>query len=187
MARRRKYQLEKVLVSAGESRPATWTFGGTAQQGTEQLFAVTDTNFDSRNQWEFMVRLPKRKAERIEVRPRIAPNVKVWAELPDRSITFMRATIGDARGRRYCQVALADPSGQRSRVIVRGDQRSQLPSWFDGLKGRMRVKENINRTRGTDGKALVLLVAEDDHRTMIRMFFALKVWVVREKFELPQA
>ena len=184
MPRRKKYHLDKVTVEAGEARPASWTFGGTAQQGTEQTFRVTDGNFSARNQWEFMIRLPKRSRERIEVRPRATPNVKVWAELPDRSITFMRATLGAARGKRYCQVALADPTGGRSRVIARADQRSELPAWFDQLRGRMRAKETVNRTRGTDGRALVLLVNEGDYATMIRIFFALKVWVLKEKFEL---
>jgi hypothetical protein len=184
MPRQRKYQLDKVMVAAGEARPASWTFGGAPQLGTEQTFHVTDTNFDSRNSWEFMIRLPKRSQERIEVRPRTTPNVKVWAELPDRSITFMRATLGDARGKRYCPVALADPSGGRSRVIVRTDQRAQLPKWFDQLRGRMRIKENVNRTRGTDARSLVLLVNAGDYATMIRIFFALKVWVLKEGFEL---
>lgn len=184
MPRRPKYYLDKVTVEAGDARPASWTFGGAPQQGIEQAFHVTDGNFSARNQWEFMVRLPKKSRERIEVRPRTTPNVKVWAELPDRSITFMRATLGSARGKRYCQVALADPSGRRSRVIVPTDQRSRLPAWFDQLRSRMRAKEAVNRTRGTDAKALVLLVNEGDYATMIRCFFALKVWVLKEKFEL---
>jgi hypothetical protein len=96
----------------------------------------------------------------------------------------MRATLGDARGKRYCPVALADPSGGRSRVIVRTDQRAQLPKWFDQLRGRMRIKENVNRTRGTDARSLVLLVNAGDYATMIRIFFALKVWVLKEGFEL---
>lgn len=186
MPRRPKYQLDKVTVDAGEMRPASWTFGGAAQQGTEQTFVVTDGNFSARNQWEFMIRLPKKQRERIEVRPRTTPNVKVWAELPDRSITFMRASLGAARGKRYCQVALADPSGNRSRVIVRAGQRNELPAWFQQLRGRMRAKETVNRTRGTDARALVLLVNEGDYPAMIRIFFALKVWVLKEKFELQE-
>lgn len=181
---RTTYRLERVLVEAGESRPATWTFGGATQQGTEQAYRVTDTNFPARNQWEFVVRLPKKRGERIEVRPRATPNVKVWAELPDRSLTFMRATLGDARGQRYCQVALADVTGARSRAIVRTDQRDELPPWFDALRSRMRVKENVKPTKGTDGRALVLLVREGDYELMIRLFFALKAWVLRESFEL---
>jgi hypothetical protein len=184
MPRRRPYQLDRILVEPGEARPAAWTFGGQKQRGTEQTYHVTDTNFPARNRWEFVVRIPQRTTERLEVRPRATPNVKAWAELPDRSITFMRATLGETRGRRYCQVALADPSGDRSRTIVRADQRDALPRWFDPLRGRMRVKENVKRTRGTDGRALVLLVPEGDHAAMIRLFFALKVWVLKEGFEL---
>lgn len=184
MARRSKYRLDRVVVEPGESRPATWTFGGATERGTEQSYTVTDTNFPGRNRWEFVVRIPKVSSGRLEVRPRTAPEVKAWAELPDRSITFMRATLGEAKGKRYCQVALADASGERSRAIVRADQRDELPAWFDTLKGRMRVKEHVKRTKGTDGRALVLLVREGDHAEMIRLFFALKVWVLKEGFEL---
>jgi hypothetical protein len=181
---RNTYRLERVLVVPGDSRPATWTFGGATQQGTEQTYHVTDSNFSARNQWEFVVRLPKSRGDRVEVRPRGTPNVKVWAELPDRSLTFMRATLGEARGHRYCQVALADATGAKSRAIVRTDQRTDLPSWFDALRSRMRVKENVKPTKGTDGRALVLLVPEGNHELMIRLFFALKVWVLKESFEL---
>jgi len=184
MSRRSKYRLNRVLVEPGEARAATWTFGGATERGTEQSYQVTDTNFPARNQWEFIVRIPKVTTGRLEVRPRATPTVKVWAELPDRSLTFMRATLGEAKGRRYCQVALADASGERSRAIVRADQRDQLPPWFDSLRGRMRVKEHVKRTKGTDGRALVILVPDRDHAAMIRLFFALKVWVLKEGFTL---
>jgi hypothetical protein len=81
-------------------------------------------------------------------------------------------------------VALADPTGARSRDIVRGDERSSLPPWFDALKGRMRVKQNVKNTKGTDGEALVVLVSAGDHQAMIRVFFATKVWVLKERFAL---
>lgn len=181
MAPRTRYQLDRVTVEPGEERASTWTFGGTAMSGTEQTYLVRDDNFRSRNEWEFVVRIPRGRNQRIEVRPRTTPNVKVWAELPDRSLTFIRASKGDTRGKWYCQVALADPTGAKSRVIVRADERQQLPRWFDALKGRMRVKQNVKATRGTDGQALVILVAADDHRAMIRLFFATKVWILKEK------
>jgi hypothetical protein len=110
--------------------------------------------------------------------------VKVWAELPDRSITFSRATKGEARGKWYCQVALADPTGARSRDVVRGDERSALPAWFDVLRGRMRVKQNVKNTNGTDGETLVVLVTAGDYTTMIKLFFATKVWVLKERIAL---
>lgn len=180
MAPRKRYQLDRVTVEAGDSRPATWTFGGEAVSGTEQTYAVTDGNFASRNGWEFMVRIPRTRGGRLEVRPRTTPNLRVWAELTDRSLTFSRATKGEARGKWYCQVALADPTGARTKDVVKGEERHQLPPWFDELQGRMRLKRNVRPTRGTDGESLVVLVPAGDHAAMIRLFFATKVWVLKE-------
>jgi hypothetical protein len=187
MPRQPRYQLDRITVVPGEQRASTWTFGGKPVSGVEQMYVVRDENFPSRNTWEFVIRIPRDRAERIEVRPRTTPNVKVWAELPDRSLTFSKATRGAARGKWYCQVALADPTGQRSRDIVRGDERKFLPRWFDAVKGRMRVKEKVRTTRGTDGQALVVLVPADDYASMIRLFFATKVWILKERFALPAA
>lgn len=184
MPRHRTYRLDRVAVEPGERRAASWTFGGETRQGFEQLYQVTDGNFDGRNRWEFVVRIPKRAGDQLEVRPRTTPNVRAWAELPDRSVIFVRGTLGDAKGKRYCVASLADASGERSRAIVRSDRRDELPAWFDGLRHRMRTKANVKRTRGTDGGALVLLVPEGDHAAMIRLFFALKVWILKEGFEL---
>jgi len=181
MAPRTRYRLDRVTVVPGEQRASTWTFAGQAMSGIEQTFRVQDGNLPSPNQWEFLIRLPADRNERLEVRPRTVPNLKVWAELPDRSLTFSRATRGDARGKWYCPVALADPTGERSRTVVRGDERSELPSWFDQLKGRMRLKKNVRPTRGTDGESLVALVQRDDYVTMIRLFFATKVWILKER------
>ena len=184
MAPRKRYRLDRVTVEPGEQRASTWTFGGKPVSGTEQAYAVLDGNFPSRNSWAFIVRLPKERDGRIEVRPRLTPNVKVWAELPDRSLTFSRATKGEARGKWYCQVALADPTGSKSRDVVRGDERNELPAWFDALRSRMRVKQNVKNTKGTDGEALVVLVSAGDHAAMIRLFFATKVWVLKERIAL---
>ncbi len=172
------------MVEAREQRPSTWTFGGRPVSGTERTYSVRDTNFPARNQWDFLVRTPGARDGRVEVRPRTTPNVKVWAELTDRSITFMRATKGDARGKWYCKVALADPTGRKSRDVVRGDERGDLPTWFDGLKSRMRKKQSVRTTQGNDGEDLVVLVAQDDHTAMIRLFFATKVWILKERIAL---
>ncbi len=180
----KRYRLDKVTVEPGEQRAATWTFAGEAVSGTEFSYSVIDGNFEGRNLWEFIVRVPKGRNQRVEVRPRNTPGQKVWAELPDRSLTFVKATLGDARGKWYCPVALADPTGQRSRDLVRGDERSRLPKWFDPLLGRMRLKQNVRQTRGTDGESLVVLISSEDHAAMIRLFFAMKVWVMKEGFSL---
>jgi hypothetical protein len=162
-----RYRIDRVDVKAGEERMSTWTFGGEAMSGTEQTYAVCDTNFPARNKWEFIVRTPNGKDGRVEVRPRTTPNVKVWAELPDRSLTFSRAN-----------------TGEKSRDVVRGDERADLPPWFDALKGRMRTKQSVRSTRGNDGEDLVILVTADDHAAMIRLFFATKVWILKEGISL---
>jgi hypothetical protein len=187
MARRIRYELDRVQVEAIDERPSTWTFAGRPMSGVEHTYVVRDGNYTSRNQWEFVVRIPRDRDQRIEVRPRTTPNLRAWAELPDRSLTFTRATKGAARGKWYCQVALADPTGAKSRDVVRGDERQLLPRWFGSLRGRMRLKSKVRNTRGTDGQALVVLVPPDDHTAMIRLFFATKVWILKERFALPTA
>ncbi|TFG49113.1 MAG: hypothetical protein E4H38_05440 [Gemmatimonadales bacterium] len=186
MAKMKTYRLDRVMVEQGEAFPAQWTFAGTSMSGTEQWYGVTDGNFPTRNKWEFVLRLPKAAGERIEVRPRSTPKLKVWEELTDRSLTFMRATMPAARGKRYCQVALADPTGQKTKDVIRTDERHLLPKWFEPISHRLRAKESVRRTKGTDGKALVVLVQDADHEMMIRLFFAMKVWVLKEKFSLPE-
>ena len=79
----------------------------------------------------------------------------------------------------------SDPRGTRTKDVIRWDQRRDLPRWFEGLERRMRMKERVRSTKGTDGNTLVLLVNPDDHAMMIRLYFAMKVWVLKEGFALP--
>jgi hypothetical protein len=68
--------------------------------------------------------------------------------------------------------------------VIRWDQRRDLPRWFESLQRRMRAKERVRSTRGTDGNVLVVLVEPGDHGMMIRLYFAMKVWVLKEGIEL---
>lgn len=184
MAARRRYRLDRVEVAPIGSRPASWTFAGEAVRGTEWSHVAMDRNCAGNNNWEFLVRVPDDPRGRIEVRPRTTPPLRAWEELPDRSLTFTPATRGSARGRWYAPVALADPTGERSRTVVRHDERDHLPPWFRDLT--IRRKALVKPTRGTDQDALVILVARDDYAGMIRAFFATKVWVLREAVVLPE-
>ena len=182
MPKRTRYRLDRVEVFPVDARPASWTFAGGAVRGTEHVYLVNDTNVDARRrQYEFIVRVPDERNGRVEVRPRTVPNVTALAELPDRSLTFMRATLGASKGKWYCQVALADATGEKSKAVVRGDQRDALPAWFRELEAHFRTKARVRPTRGTDGNALVVLVNAGDHAAMIRLFFATKVWILSEK------
>jgi hypothetical protein len=184
MRTRKRYRLDRVIITSLQSRPAAWTFAGSAVRGTEHAYAVVDTNLATRNQWEFIVRVPRERDGRVEVRPRTTPRLKAWAELPDRSVTFSRATRHAASGKWYGQVALADVTGRRSRVVVNTAERHQLPHWFADLAGRMRRKEAVKHTRGTDGNSLVVLIPPGDHQAMIRLYFATKVWILSERISL---
>jgi hypothetical protein len=197
MASRKRYRLDQVALEPGETRRAKWTFAKGGRQapvkGTEHLYTVTDGNLSGRNKWEFLVRVPDDADGRVEIRPRSTPPTQTWKALTYRSIQFQKATKGEARGKRYCKVSLAvppkgrakdDPRGTRTKDVIRGDQRRDLPKWFESLQGRMRTKESVRSTRGTDGNTLVILVQPDDHAKMIRLYFAMKVWVLKEGIEL---
>lgn len=197
MASRKRYRLDQVAVEPGEVRRGKWTFARGGRQapvrGNEHLYLVTDGNLAGRNKWEFLVRVPDESDGRVEIRPRVTPPTQTWKALTYRSIQFQKATKGDARGKRYAKVSLAvpptgrakeDPRGTRTKDVIRWDERGDLPRWFEGLERRMRRKERVRSTKGTDGNTLVVLVDPDDHAAMIRLYFATKVWVLKEGIAL---
>lgn len=197
MASRKRYRLDQVTVEQGEVRRGKWTFAKGGRQapvkGSEHHYAVTDGNLATRNKWEFLVRVPDASDGRVEIRPRATPPIHTWKALTYRSLQFQKATKGEARGKRYCKVSLAvppsgrakdDPRGTRTKDVIRGDQRRDLPKWFESLQGRMRTKESVRSTKGTDGNTLVVLVQPDDYTMMIRLYFAMKVWILKEGIEL---
>ena len=184
MPRYKRYQFAKLEIEAAGERPASWTFTRAPISGTEFVYRVIDRNFENRNEWEFLVRVPKAGNDRIEVRPRTTPNLRAWAGLERRSLTFTKARRAGYRGQYYCQIALADPTGQRTKDVIRGDERDSLPPWFDQIRSRLRMKDTVRGTRGNDGNQLIALVDPDDHRRMIGLFFATKVWVLRERVNL---
>ena len=113
MASRKRYRLDQVTVEAGDVRRAKWSFAKGGRQapvrGKEHLYIVTDENLSGRNRWEFLVRVPDESDGRVEIRPRTTPDTQTWKALTYRSLQFQRATKGEARGKRYCKVSLADP------------------------------------------------------------------------------
>jgi hypothetical protein len=188
MASRKRYDLDRVTVESREQRSWTWTFPGSTGReqvsGTEHVYAAIDENLGAHYLWEFTVLVPDARGEQVEVRPRSVPALKAWAELPDRSVMFPLATLGENRGKRYCKVTLARPQGGGTKTGVRWENRDSLPRWFEPLHRRMRKKSKVRSTRGSDGDALVIVVSANDHAAMIRLFFAMKVWVLKERVVL---
>ncbi len=184
MPRLPRYRTDKLQIIAASERPATWTFTRQPVAGTEFSYGVVDGNFRSRNLWGFTVRVPDGRDERIEVRPSLVPPLKAWTGLERRSLTFTRARRASYRGWHYCQVALADPSGERTKDVIRIGERATLPRWFDDFSARLRRKATVRATRGHDGDELVVLVRPDEHERMIALFFASKAWILKERVHL---
>ena len=183
---RKRYRVEKVVIEAAEMRNASWGFAGRTISGTEYSFLVTDGNYRQRNRWNFVVRVPRNAKERVEVRPTMVPNDSALVDLERRSLTFNRATRGRYRGFRYCQVALADSAGHRTKDVVHRGEKDSLPAWFGQFHNRMKVKDTVRRSHGTDGHALVALARPDDYKTMIGLYFAMKTWVLKEGIVLSE-
>jgi hypothetical protein len=152
--------------------------------GNEHVYDVIDWNFDRLNAWVFLVQVPAGRTEDVIVRPEQCPAKKVWASLSWRSVVFVRATKSPHRRDRYCKIALADPTGSKTKVVVTKGARDRLPPWFGPFQSQIRLKESVRPTRGTDAHVQVLVVPADDHAQMIRVFFALKVWTLQERFSL---
>jgi hypothetical protein len=174
------YKLNRVEVAQAGTSRSMWTFAGKAVKGIEHQYDVVDRNHAARNLWRFVVRVPNDRDGRIEVRPTATPRASTYAGLDRRSITFRRATRPGYTGFRYCPVALADPLGEATRRIAH--EKRGLPPWLRNLGRRLREKDTVRPTRGTDGDMLVVLVRPDDHQFMIAMFMATKAWVLKRGF-----
>ncbi len=166
MPRYRRYRLEKLQITPMGERHASWTFTREPVSG---------------------VRVPSAGDDRIEVRPRATPSLKAWIGLERRSLTFARASRTGYRGRYYCQIALADPTGERTKDVLKKHERALLPPWFDEVSTRLRVKGTVRSTKGNDADQLVAVVRPSEHAVMIGLFFATKVWVLKEKVVLAAA
>lgn len=180
-----RYKLQRVRTEWMESRPAVWSFAKKPVRGIEHKYDVLDDNLARRNHWKFVVRVPRKKSGRIEVRPLEVPNLKAWADLTRRALTFSRATKPGYTDKRYCFVALSDVTGEQTKRTAGRGQRLELPAWFGQLRHRMRLKRTVRPTRGTDGQKQVVLVKSSDHVRMIQLFFATKVWTLKEQRGLP--
>jgi hypothetical protein len=183
----RRYRLERVDAQLTSEQRSRWKIREEPLvRGIEHVYDVTDGNYDRNNVWRFLVRVPDARGGSIEVRPSVVPNLQAWAGLDRRAMMFERVTLGRNRGDCYCKVAVADPSGERTRLIARVDEKDRLPYWFQSVRGRMRSKEAVRHTRGTDRDSLVVTVPADDHRQMIALFLAAKAWVLKERFRLRE-
>jgi hypothetical protein len=184
MGKRKKYSINAIDVSLNGTMRASWRYAGQTVHGDDYLYSVRDSNFGSLNYWIVAVRVPKRGVGDVVVQPRQPPGKRVWAGLERRSLVFVRATRLPYRNHRYCKVSLADPTGERTKHTVSRGGRTTLPLWLKGYRSRMRLKSTVAITRGHDGNAQVVIVNPEDYASMIKLYFALKVWVMQEAYQV---
>lgn len=187
MPRAKRYRADLVEVSGPtDERPEPWGLaGGRSVSGTVYTYRVVDGNLPRLNEWEFIVQVPRSDEEAIIVRPRAVPNDRSWAGLERTSVLFVKADRPNYRDSHYCKVFVAhrDRTNKIKKKMVRANERADQPSWIRDLTS-LRGKETVARSKGTDLGALVALARSDDHRQMIRLFFATKVWPLKEGFRL---
>jgi hypothetical protein len=179
MAKKHRYHPLKVNVTLERDQRSSWKWDERTIQGTEHVYNVDDGNFDRLKRWQFAVRVPKENGQ-IIVQPVNVPGKAAFAGLQRRSITFQKATKHPFRSKRYCKLNLADPTGEKNRRSTRRGQRDALPNWFQYFRPHMRLKDTVTTTAARDGKAQVIVVPADDYRRMIRLYFALRVWIMQE-------
>lgn len=175
----KRFDLDLIDIRLINTNPdGRWEFDREPISGIIYEYSVTDRNFRSPNRWTFVIRVPSRLVGKtyVEVRPTPQhPQKEYWANIDRQSISFRRATKGKYRGLMYVKLFLAGVADARNKSIARRGERAFLPEYFDSF--RLRLKKTVTTTKGTDSKHYVALVKRDDHLGMIRLFFALKVWV----------
>ncbi len=173
------FKSEFVDVEFENLRKAVWQFNSRKVTGHDFTYEVVDRNYVQRNQWTFSVRVPKSLKGSIGVQPAFVPNRKIWAGLDRRSLQLPTADIGRYRQKRYAKLAIADVNEEKNRVIL-NEEIDRLPKWLKGFKPI--PKRKVARTKANDGGSLVSIFDPKNHRDMIRLFLALKPWILDDGY-----
>ena len=180
------HEIAKVSVTRAGEFHDTWRMAQAPVAGTVLVYDVVDGNSGSDNSWTFYVQVPVSLGTEdcIIVRPNVAPSREDLVPVERRAVCFPVADRPGYRGKIYCKINLADPTGQRTKVGVRFDQIARLPTWLSSFRSQMHPKEEIRQTKGADGLALVVVFDKDDHAGMIRLFFATRIWPLTAGFTM---
>jgi len=180
------FSLAKIQIRLLATREHHWEFSGTLNYGVEHTYEVVDGNVPTANRWEFLLRVPHDAMERTVVKPHRIPSDESYSGLESRALTFTPASAPEYEGELYCEISLADSTGERNRKVARRSEADVLPTWFAGLAGRFRSKADVNPNLKRGGAQLVALVEPDDHETMLKLYMATKPWVLKSQYELPR-
>jgi hypothetical protein len=119
-----------------------------------------------------------RKGDYVLLQALDYPRAKAWTPLARMVINFAKATMPDYRGMLYAKIRLADPAGDRKYDSIFWEQRKVLPAYIAAFD--LHAKSQVATTRGGDAESLVAVLPRDDHAQMIRLYFAVKAWPLRE-------
>lgn len=181
----RTFRLGLVDIAFAASRKGVNDFQGLKTRGVVHEFEVVDRNFPARNAWRFSVFVPNEwtKGTYVSVRPLAVPNRKIWSGLERRSIQFGPCTRPGYRRKCYAQLAVSDPTGEKTRVVLR--KTDVRPLWLDGFL--LRSKARVTTSRANDGDHVTAIFDQDDFRGMIRLFVAARAWTLSEGFSRDDA
>ena len=198
MASRKRYRLDQVAVEPGEVRRAKWTFAKGGRQAPVRGNRAPLHGDRRQSRRPEQVGVPgagagRRRTDGWRSGPddTADPHLE-GADLPLAPIP--EGHQGRARGKRYCQgvarrSAQPDarrtiPAGTAPRTSSGATSAAIFPSGSRASRAGCGPRSGSAAPEGTDGNTLVILVNPDDHAMMIRLYFAMKVWVLKEGIEL---
>lgn len=181
------FDRDLVEISFLEEARGVWRFAGRLCKGTKVQYDVDDYNYNMRNHWQFVVQVPDAwtKGNYIDVRPMVVPNRKVWAGLDRRALEFQRATIGRHRGKVYAKLAISDVSGEKNKIVLKRDNKGFMPKWLREFSPVQ--KKRVINSLANDGEHLVTVVDRENHAAMLKLFIALKPWVLDTGYDPKEA
>lgn len=169
-----------------ENRDGHWKFHESQFTGIIYEYEVEDQNFRSPYKWIFEVCVPNKfhREAYILVKPTQHPQKSYWASIERKMVNFARVKTGVYRGWVYAKLNIADVTDKKNKIGITKGKRSFLPIYI--RKFNLRLKKTAVSTRGTDSNYEIAVTQPQNHRAMIRLFFALKIWVMYDNFSLTE-
>jgi hypothetical protein len=104
---------------------------------------------------------------------------------------FEKATQKTFKGKVYCQtfasyISLKETNNKKRKMVQRKLlQRYNfeiLPYWLRSQLNKAIDKSNVAFSKANDGHHPVIVLSPADHDSMIKLYFLLRVWPLREEF-----
>jgi hypothetical protein len=172
-----------ILPLPAQTRKEVRDFQGNKASGTSYYYQAIDGNLKTRNKWEFEINVPEDKYQSIKIIPIKVPYGILFPGLKRKAIMFERAEKYPYEGKVYCKTNVSCIiNGKLKRRLVASYNIDILPYWFRfPLKDR-KTKSRICNSKSKEGSHPVKVFSPDDHENMIKIYFILRIWPLRERF-----